>query len=230
MPKITKRLVDSAETRPAEYFLWDSDIPGLGLRILPSGRKSYVVQYRAERRSRRMTLGPSTVLTCTQARNRAIEIVAAAHNGQDPTADRDNRRAAVTVREMAERFDTEHIAIRLKPSAAKEYRRNLRRFILPALGQLTVTGITRADVVKFHHVLRHIPYQTNRCLEVISKMFNLAEMWACAPTAPIRASTSANTPRRGDQAEPAMEPGLRVRHVRCFAKVPHSDGDRRLLP
>jgi hypothetical protein len=32
---------------------------------------------------------------------------------------------------------------------AKEYRRNLERFILPALGQLTVTGITRADVAKF---------------------------------------------------------------------------------
>ena len=45
------------------------------------------------------------------------------------------------------------------------------RFILPALGQLTVTGITRADVAKFHHDLRHIPYQANRCLEVISKMF-----------------------------------------------------------
>ena len=162
MPKLTKRIVDIAEPKAREYFIWDSDIPGLGLRILPSGRKSYVVQYRAGRRSRRMTLGPSTVLTCTQARNRAIEIVAAAHNGQDPAADRDNRRAAITVREMAERFDAEHIAIRLKPSTAKEYRRNLRRFILPALGRLLVTEVTRADVAKFHHDLRHIPYQANR--------------------------------------------------------------------
>jgi len=62
MPKLTKRIVDTAEPRAREYFIWDSDIPGLGLRILPSGRKSYVVQYRAGRRSRRMTLGPSTVL------------------------------------------------------------------------------------------------------------------------------------------------------------------------
>ena len=35
MPKITKRLVDAAEARPAEYFVWDSDIPGFGLRVLP---------------------------------------------------------------------------------------------------------------------------------------------------------------------------------------------------
>jgi len=181
MPKLTKRIIDTAEPRAREYFIWDSDIPGLGLRILPSGRKSYVVQYRAGRRSRRMTLGPSTVLTCTQARNRAIEIIAAARNGEDPAAARDAQRTAVTVRELAERFDAEHIAIRLKPSTAREYRRNLRRFILPALGRLLVTEVTRADVAKFHHDLRHIPYQANRCLEVISKMFNLAEMWGLRP-------------------------------------------------
>ncbi|EPX82840.1 Site-specific recombinase XerD [Rubellimicrobium thermophilum DSM 16684] len=181
MPRITKRLVDAAEARATEYFVWDSDIPGFGLRVLPSGRKGYAVQYRAGRRSRRISLGPSTVLTCEQARNRAISIVAAARNGADPAADRDAGRKAITIKELAERFDREHIAIRVKASTAKEYRRNLERFILPALGQLTVTGITRADVAKFHHDMRHIPYQANRCLEVVSKMFSLAEMWGLRP-------------------------------------------------
>ncbi|WP_339862561.1 tyrosine-type recombinase/integrase [Thalassospira alkalitolerans] len=181
MPKLTKRIVDAAEVRASEYFIWDDDIPGLGLRILPSGRKGYVVQYRAGRRSRRMSLGPSTVLTCEQARTRAITIIAAAKNGEDPAAERDAGRKVITVKELADRFDKEHISIRVKASTAKEYRRNLERFILPALGRLTVTDITRADVAKFHHDLRHIPYQANRCLEVISKMFSLAEMWGLRP-------------------------------------------------
>ena len=181
MPKITKRAVDTAEIRAAEYFVWDSEIPGFGLRVLPSGRKSYVVQYRVGRRSRRMSLGPSTALTSEQARTRAIGIVASARNGEDPAGKRDALRSAISVNELAERFDKEHIAIRLKASTAKEYRRNLRQFILPALGQLTITDITRADVAKFHHDLRHIPYQANRCLEVVSKMFNLAEMWGLRP-------------------------------------------------
>jgi integrase len=181
MPKLTKRIVDAADVRASEYFIWDDDIPGLGLRVLPSGRKGYVVQYRAGRRSRRMSLGPSTVLTCEQARTRAITIIAAAKNGKDPAAERDAGRKVITVKELADRFDKEHISIRVKASTAKEYRRNLERFILPALGQLTITNITRADVAKFHHDLRHIPYQANRCLEVISKMFSLAEMWGLRP-------------------------------------------------
>jgi integrase len=57
----------------------------------------------------------------------------------------------------------------------------LGRFILPVLGRHRVTDVTRADVAKFHHDLRHVPYQANRNLEIISKMFNLAEMWGLRP-------------------------------------------------
>jgi len=176
MPKLTKRTIDATEPQATEFFIWDKSIPGFGLRVMPSGRKSFVVQYRAGRRPRRISLGPSTVLTCDQARTRAITIIAAVKNGEDPAADRTAKRNAATVSDLAERFDKEHIAVRLKASTAKEYRGNLRRFILPALGRLAVPEITRADVAKFHHDLRHIPYQANRCLEVVSKMFVLAEM------------------------------------------------------
>jgi len=181
MPKLTKRTIDATEPQAAEFFIWDESIPGFGVRIMPSGRKSFVVQYRAGRRPRRMSLGPSTVLTCDQARTRAITIIAAVRNGEDPSADRAAKRNAATVTELAERFDKEHISVRLKASTAKEYRGNLRRFILPALGRLAVPEITRADVAKFHHDLRHIPYQANRCLELVSKMFVLAEMWGLRP-------------------------------------------------
>ena len=181
MPKLTKRTIDAIEPQATEFFLWDEGIPGFGLRVMPSGRKSFVVQYRAGRRPRRMSLGPSTVLTCDQARTRAITIISAVKNGDDPAADRAAKRNAATVADLAERFDKEHIAVRLKASTAKEYRGNLKRFILPALGRLAVPEITRADVAKFHHDLRHIPYQANRCLEVVSKMFVLAEMWGLRP-------------------------------------------------
>ena len=126
-------------------------------------------------------MGPSTVLTCEQARSRAITIIAAARNGDDPAAKRDADRQAITVKELAERFDREHIALRVKESTAKGYRRMLERVIVPALGRHRVTEVTRADVAKIHHDLRHIPYDANRCIEIISKMFSLAEMWGLRP-------------------------------------------------
>ena len=181
MSKLTKRVVDATEIREREYFIWDEDLPGFGLRVLPSGRKQYIIQYRAGRRSRRISLGPSSVLTCEQARNRAITIIAATKNGDDPAARRDADRRAITVKELAERFEREHIDLRLKPSTAKGYKRMLERFVLPRLGNQRVTEVTRADIAQLHHDLRHIAYDANRCLEMISKMFNLAEMWGLRP-------------------------------------------------
>lgn len=181
MPKLTKRVVDAAEIIEREYFIWGEDLPGFSLRVLPSGRKRYIVQYRAGRRSRRISLGASTVLTCEQARDRAITIIAASKNGDDPAARRDADRQAITVKELAERFEKEHIDLRLKPSTAKGYKRMLERFVLPRLGSLRVIEVTRADIAQLHHDLRHIAYDANRCLEMISKMFNLAEMWGLRP-------------------------------------------------
>ena len=177
MTKLTKRVAEGAAASETEYTIWDDEIPGFGLRVLPSGRRNYMIQYRVGTRTRRMTLGPHGILTAEQARTMAMTELARVRQGADPAADRQARREAITVRELAERFDKEHIALRIKSSTAKEYRRNLDRFILPALGRLRVEEVTRADIAKFHHDLRHIPYQANRCIEVVSKMFNLAEMW-----------------------------------------------------
>jgi integrase len=174
-------MVEAAEVRPSEYVLWDGDIPGFGVRVMPSGRKGYLVQYRVGTRSRKLALGSHGVLTVDQARARAIQALADVKGGGDPAEVRKERREAITVRELAERFDREHVAVRVKESTAKEYRRNLKRFILPALGRLRVTDVSRADVAKFHHSLRHIPYQANRNLEIVSKMFSLAEMWGLRP-------------------------------------------------
>ena len=52
---------------------------------------------------------------------------------------------------------------------------------MPALGQLKVADVTRADVARLHHEFRDTPYQSNRNLEIVSKMFNLAEMWGLRP-------------------------------------------------
>jgi Arm DNA-binding domain len=72
MSKLTKRFVDLV-TLPAsgekDVFHWDSELKGFGLRVKHTGIKSYLVQYRKDARSRRMTLGKHGALTADQARN-----------------------------------------------------------------------------------------------------------------------------------------------------------------
>ena len=181
MGKLTKTQIEALAPREIDYIAWDNDVPGFGVRVMPSGRKSFVLQYRAGRRSRRMVLGYVNVVTPEQARTMAIQHLAALRQGIDPLAERDGGRDAVTVKDLAARFDAEHIAVHLKPSTQKEYRRSLKKFILPFFGNRPIAEVSREEVARFHHKYRHVPYQANRCLEILSKMFNLAELWGLRP-------------------------------------------------
>ncbi|WP_339691809.1 tyrosine-type recombinase/integrase [uncultured Parasphingorhabdus sp.] len=181
MTKLTKRMIEGLKIKDKDYFVWESELSGFGVRVFPTGRIKFVLQYRHGRTSRRMSLGQYGALTVDQARGLAIENLAKIRNDIDPLQEKRERRTALTVNELASRFDDEHCAVHLKTSTAKEYRRNLKLFILPAIGSLRITDVTRADISKYHHDWRHRPYQANRNLEIISKIFNLAELWGLRP-------------------------------------------------
>ncbi len=181
MAKLTKRQIEALEPTEKDYFVWDTELSGLGIRVFPTGRKQFVLQYRFGKTSRRLSLGRFGAITPDQARGLALEALVKIRRDVDPQLEKRERREAVTVNELAKRFDEEHIAVHLKSSTAKEYRRNLELFILPAIGHLRVIDVTRADIAKYHHDWRHRPYQANRNIEIISKMFNLAELWGLRP-------------------------------------------------
>ena len=75
VPKITKRFVDAAEAREKDYVVWDDELPGFGLRVFASGKRSYVIQYRAAGRSRRYTIGLHGGWTPETARQRSKDPV-----------------------------------------------------------------------------------------------------------------------------------------------------------
>lgn len=80
----------------------------------------------------------------------------------------------MTVRELVDRFDREHIAVRLKPSTANIYRHTIRKHILPALGQRAIDSVRHADVERLHSSLKEIPGVANYTLCVISSMYTRA--------------------------------------------------------
>ncbi|WP_411820224.1 tyrosine-type recombinase/integrase [Hyphococcus formosus] len=179
--KITKRSLENIAANGREYFVWDEIVTGFGVRVSPRGRKSFIVQYRSGGRTRRMSLGAQGALTPDEARNIAKSILGDVARGTDPAQIRARDRRAANVSELCERFMKEHVALQCKPTTQREYQRCCDLFIRPVLGGFKVQDVTRADVANLHHSLRDKPYQANRVLGVLSKMFNLAELWGLRP-------------------------------------------------
>ena len=83
--------------------------------------------------------------------------------------------------DLGRRFLEEYVPIHCKPSTQGEYRRSVELFIDPAIGEMRIAGVERKDIAKLHFDLRDKPYQANRTLGVLSKMFSLAEIWGLRP-------------------------------------------------
>ena len=88
--KLTKALVDKAEPTPlGDIWLWDADLDGFGLRIRPTGRKTYVIRYRtAQGTQRKQTIANSNVMTPEKARELARKEFSKVAEGKDPMAER----------------------------------------------------------------------------------------------------------------------------------------------
>ena len=178
MPKITKRTVDALKPHERERVVWDDDLKGFGVRVHPSGRKVFIVKTRYGGRVIKMTIGPHGAVSPSYARVRAAEIITDARAGKNPAGRRSN---APTMRDLGKRFLKEYVPDHCKPSTAEEYRRSVKLFIDPRIGKLRVPDVQRSEIAALHHDMRETPYQANRTLGVLSKIFNLAELWELRP-------------------------------------------------
>ena len=181
MPKLTKRSVEALAIDGRDYIVFDSDVTGFGVRVRPSGVKAYLIQYRKGGRTRRLTLGKHGALTADSARKLAIQKLGEVAHGGDPSADRAEHHRAPTMAVVCQRFLEEHAALRCKATTRFDYERNIERHVLPNLGTFKVADIRRSDIAALHHKLRETPYQANRVLALLSKIFNLTELWELRP-------------------------------------------------
>ena len=181
IPRITKRSVDAVKAGGTDTVYWDGELTGFGLRVRRSGRKSYVVQTRIAGKLCWFTIGPHGPLNPDQARARALEILACAKKGIDPRDADARREAEPSMADLGRRFLEEYVPVHCKPSTQEEYRRSVRLFVDPVIGELRVPEVQRKDIAALHHGLRDKPYQANRTLGVLSKMFSLAEVWGWRP-------------------------------------------------
>jgi integrase len=175
---ITKRRVDALKAADREYFVWDRDLKGFGLRVQPTGEKSYVVKYRAgsgrNAPTRRVTLGPVGRLTPDEARKLGKATLGSVAHGVDPAALKAADRRAAPLKELAELFLAEHVEAKRKPATASHYRDILERIVLPEVGARQAEKITTADIVRLHVRMKKRPYQANRMLAVVGSLYAFA--------------------------------------------------------
>src|SRR5215204_3773565 len=107
--KLTKRAVDALAPRSKPFVAYDAELKGFGVRVLPSGAKSWVVEYRPggggrSVSKRRMTLGSTGTLTPDEARRLARDHLASVRLGADPASDRRQQRAMPTLAALIGRY------------------------------------------------------------------------------------------------------------------------------
>ena len=161
--KITKRIVDALkapkpsrdEVKVREHFVWDRELRGFGVQVMPSGLKSFVIQYRTpEGRNRRAVIGRYGLMTVEEARKLAHEKLVAVSKGVDPVAEEAKAAGLLTVAEVCDWYLAEAEAGRIlgrrrrpiKSSTLAMDRSRIEAHIKPLLGRRQVASLKLGDV------------------------------------------------------------------------------------
>lgn len=181
MAKLNKTYIESLRPSEKPVYYWDDHIKGFGIKILPSGSKKFVFKYRISGGGRRAQqrwyqIGAYGAITPEKARQIAQQVASAITLGEDPQGRKLAFRDAVTVNDLWLRFENEHL-IRRKPKTVYGYKLIWAKQIKPNMGVKKVIDINRDDIHRLHHQMSAHPYQANRIVAILSKMFNLAEVW-----------------------------------------------------
>ncbi len=178
--KLTKTRIDQAKYEGkgrSFYALWDTAIPGFGLRIHPSGRKNFILKYRSDGRQRIANVGVYGHITLDEARRMAKVMAAQIVEGRDPAAEKQKQSIKKTMEGLCEDYLERHAKVHKQKSLRDDVRR-IEKVFLPLWGHRTVRSITRDEISALHQEIgERAPYEANRTLAQLSKMFELAKTW-----------------------------------------------------
>ena len=145
---ITKRAVDALKPEPRPFIAWDDRLVGFGVRVMPSGTKSFILNYRPgpggrKAPNRRIVIGRCGAITPDQARRMAQEMLGRVAAGDDPAAERARARAMPTLRQAFEEYLSAGPA--RKPRTLAAYRLTVCRHLGSWLDR-SLDTISRKDV------------------------------------------------------------------------------------
>ena len=171
--KYRMRLTDTsiARLRPEsrEYTVWDTRTPGLGVRVRPSGGKSFVLLHKTDGRSRRTSLGAVVARSVDVVRRECHAAIA------EGASDGAARPEAPLFRDFVAGPWTDAHFPKYKPSTRKQARAALANQLLPAFGPTPLDRITRAQVLAwFDAYSETAPGGANRTVQLLRQVLNFA--------------------------------------------------------
>ncbi len=173
--RFTDRSIAALKPKTKRYEVWESGRTGLGVRVSPAGRRSWIFMYRFEGRPRRMTLGTYPHLSLANAHVLHAKAREKRERGIDPgmlhVERRRAERYAETIADLIDEYLEKYARPKKRTAAADE--RALGKEVLPLWGRRKATSITRRDVIKLLDgvVERGSPIMANRLFSVIRRMF-----------------------------------------------------------
>jgi integrase len=172
--KITKATIKTAEPRAERYWIWDELVPGLGMIVLPSGIKSWVLRYRTVAgKQRTHTLGRCAEMHPDLAREAALEILRQSRGGEDPTLARRQKRENPAISTLAVEFAGLHYPL-CKPGTVANYKGYWKNHILPRFGHMRVDQLTAAGIREMRVEYRDKAVTFNRVREMLAVALDVA--------------------------------------------------------
>ena len=173
--RLTNLAISTARPRSSEYTLWDGTLNHFGLRVYPSGVRSFIVQIRVQGRMRKITLGRFPATGIAEARKQAAALLARIWSGEPIAPVRTPR--APLFRGFAVRYH-ERRKCRWKPSSLETFDIYLRNRLMPHFGRLRLDTIDHARVSAwFDAASAEKPGAANRAFEILRAMLNSARQW-----------------------------------------------------
>lgn len=155
--------------------IFDPSLSGFGVRLYPSGKKVWYVQWNRGGNQGCRVLGDVEIVPQVKAREAAKKLLAAVVLGQ-----MEIKKVTITFDEFADLYMERHAKVNKK--SWQEDERRLSKHISPIIGKKDISTISRADVALLvSGVGSKFPYQANRVKEQLSKMFELAIGWGYLP-------------------------------------------------
>ena len=182
------RLSDAAvarhRPREREYTVWDTRIAGLGVRVRPSGGRSWIFLRKTGGGTRRIFLGQAELKTVEEVRRECHAL--AAEPGSEDKPD-EIRHAVPSFRDFVAGTWKEAHCDRYKPSTQRGVRSILAGQLLPAFGSKPLDRISPTQVRRwFDTYSRTAPGGANRALDLVRQIMNVAVACSHIDTNPAR--------------------------------------------